>query len=679
MTSTQHALLIGAMLGISALACGGEAEDTKKCERTDARACDAKDPKKVYYVDSCGQREEIATSCLGEFTCVASSATEAACANASQQCEPTAARACDPAQPRRVYEVDSCGALTNRWETCLGDAVCEATSATEASCALQGQCTPTATRVCEASDPLHVYSVDSCGNKKVSSTCTGENVQCAARSATEASCECDLLDPPVLGCAAEGAQKIDNPTELGPLNACNQIVEITKTCMLGERCWWDFNEQGMAVSEPFCATSINPRHRAEPTYVMGCDSEIYMAAQTDLKIDCRCNRSNPALQECRPGADAWTAGLRRGAGPHTRGINLQEWGGGFISKDRKELFTVVQYTGGQVNLKPGAIYAFNYETGDRRVVSGTYYDDAGRHDVGSGYAVDGEALPFAVDAKLGADGNIYVAGSDTLNNVEITRVNPATGARELVWRRQTDANGMDPNYPFGQCWSGIVSPNYLSGFLPVQSARRAFALAPDGGFYMGWNNDGVGVMHISADGRTCRHVSRWASNNNTAPLPDIGGGVTPQYSTISGLLYHGGKIYAHTRGLLLAIDPTSGDRATFANVGGIGGVGETNFFVDEARQLFFACGTDASRKCSVHNLADGNDAQGLFQIGQAYTLLPGKYPQTQGAKGALDNNNYNGFGAVALDPDDSNVLYFIINFGMVKYEIDTGNSYIMSM
>ena len=229
-----------------------------------------------------------------------------------------------------------------------------------------------------------------------------------------------------------------------------------------------------------------------------------------------------------------------------------------------------------------------------------------------------------MDAKLGADGKIYVAGSDTLNNVEITRVDPVSGERQLVWRRQTAAEGQDAAYPYGQCWTGIPSPNYLSGFLPVQNAEHAFALAPDGGFYMAWKGDGVGVVHISADGATCRIVSRWASNNTTRPLPNIGGGVTPQYGNISGMLYRAGKIYVVTNDVMLAIDATTGDRAIFSNVGGIGGIGEVNFFVDEANQRMFACGTDAPRKCSVHDMNDGNRAQGLFRIGQSQPVIQGK-------------------------------------------------------
>lgn len=32
-----------------------------------------------------------------------------------------------------------------------------------------------------------------------------------------------------------------------------------------------------------------------------------------------------------------------------------------------------------------------------------------------------------------------------------------------------------------------------------------------------------------------------------------------------------------------------------------------------------------------------------------------------------------------MDPDDPNVLYFVVDYAFIKYEIDTGNSYILSI
>lgn len=544
-------------------------------------------------------------------------------------------------------------------------------------------CVPEAgvkTRICHPTEPRRIIDVDSCGNEVGGGLTCGSKYICMPYD-DGPNCGCPLVEPKVLVCHPKGAQKADEETTLGYLTTCDEVMpEVIETCLPGERCWQAWDEEGNVLNNGanFCAASIVKTHSDAKYYSMACDTEMYMHAQTTLEMDCRCNRSNAKMQECRPGADAWGQGLRLGEGPNMHGINLAKWGGGFVHEG--ELFAAVHYTGGSGGVKPGAIYAINLKTGDRRVISGSYLDPkTGRVDVGSGFSVDGEALPFLVDIELGKDGKIYAFGSDTLDNVMITRVDLKTGARELVWRRQSDAFAGEADFPYGQCWSGRVNNAYAGGYAPVQHAERAFALGNDGSFYVGWKNDGVGVVNISADGKTCTVVSRWASNNKTKPLDDVGGGLTPQYGTISGMLHHKGKIYVETKDMLVAIDDKTGDRAAFAAVSGIGGVGETNFWVDEKRQLFFACGTVAARKCSVHTLADGNVAQGLFQIGMGQPVIQGKYPALQGAKGALDNNNHNGFGAVGMDPDDGNILYFVVLSGVIKYEIDTGNSHFISM
>lgn len=586
-----------------------------------------------------------------------------------------------------VYQANSCGIVSSTTRRCLnadrcitpaagGDAFCGTSE-----CVADGT---TFTVECDEARPNAVVLVDSCGEiTSTQETCLGINA-CVKPDSGDAFCGCALPDPtpPILRCHPEGSASGPAETTLSYVNGCGQFLEeIAVTCLIGERCWYTWNEDGSVNDDAgaHCAASIDPSQSGSPFYAMACDEEIYMHATTKLPLDCRCNRSNAAMQECRPGADAWASNLRLGTGPNIHGINFAKWGGGFILNG--ELYAPVHYTGGQVaDLKPGAIYAIDITTGNRRVVSGSYLDaTTGRVDMGSGHTVQGEALPFLNHIKLGDDGMIYGVGSNTLNHVEITRIHPQTGARTLIWRRQSLDDAANVNFPYGQCFDGRVSPNYAGGFQPVQYAERAFALGPNGTFYLGWNNDGVGVVRISADGSECTHVSRWASNNTTQPLPDIGTGVTPQYGTISGMLARNGTIYAVTKEIMLAIDSTTGNRTTFSNAGGIGGIGETNFFVDPSRDVMFACGTDAARKCSVHRMTDGNDAQGLFQIGQTMPVIEGKYPQIQGAKGALDNNNYNGFGAVALDPTDPNILYFVVLSGLIKYEIDTGNSYFLSM
>lgn len=580
-----------------------------------------------------------------------------------------------------VYQVDSCGVETTQTERCLNDDVCvQPGDGTDAYCGYADGCIPdgTSEAICDPENERYIIQVDSCGvEERRLETCLGDWT-CHTTTDGDPYCACPIPDEPVLWC-----NPADSETEQATLqyvDECDQFLpEVIATCAVGEYCWYTWNEDGTVDESAgaHCGSSMDPSQSDSPWYQYACDLDMYMHATTSLIMDCRCNRSNAAMQECRPGSDAWGQGLRLGTGPNMHGINFAKWGGGFILNG--ELYAPVRYSGGTSGDDPGAIYAIDIVTGNRRVVSGSYLSSTGRVDVGSGHLVNGEALPFLTHIKLGADGMIYAFGSNTLSHVEITRVHPITGARTQVWRRVPESDGMNASYPYGQCFDGRPSSLYLGGYQPVQYAERAFALGEDGSFYVGWNNDGVGVVRISADGSTCTQVSRWASRNLTAPLPDIGGGITPQYDTIQGMLHRDGKIYAFTEEMLLSINDVTGDRSIFSYVSGIGGNGETNFWVDESRNVMFACGTVAARKCSVHDMVDGNVAQNLFEIGQEYPVIQGKYPFSQGAKGALDNNNYSGYGAVAMDPNDNNILYFVVLSGVIKYEIDTGNSHFISM
>jgi hypothetical protein len=88
---------------------------------------------------------------------------------------------------------------------------------------------------------------------------------------------------------------------------------------------------------------------------------------------------------------------------------------------------------------------------------------------------------------------------------------------------------------------------------------------------------------------------------NTGPCTADGTGIALQYGTISGLLFRHGAITAFTNDTLLNIDATTGNRTVYSSVAGIGGIGETNFFVDEPRGLFFAVAPTprASARCTA--------------------------------------------------------------------------------
>ena len=72
----------------------------------------------------------------------------------------------------------------------------------------------------------------------------------------------------------------------------------------------------------------------------------------------------------------------------------------------------------------------------------------------------------------------------------------------------------------------------------------------------------------------------------------------------------------------------------------------------------------------------------LQDINASQPLIPGAYPSGQGQplKGALDNGNAVQWGAVVPDPNNPDMIYFVLIQGaLVKYEMSTGNSYVMSL
>ena len=328
--------------------------------------------------------------------------------------------------------------------------------------------------------------------------CTGDGFCCDVTKST-----CDYL----------AEKKLDNP-------GCKELT--------------DTGNQSSAQCVSHITDKASPYHDSAQ-----CPLVQYWSNHSDFPIDCRCagKLENPCKRPY-----TLEPKISYGEGPRMRDLasTVQAWNGVLIGG---EWFVAIGWSTSTKKYQT-MVFAIDIKTGDRRVISGSYLDSkTGRVDVGSGHSVKGEALPFLVDVKLGKDGQIYAMGSDTLNNVEITRVDPKTGARTLVWRRQSLDDGGAADFAYGQCFSGIPSKEYDSGFSPLQYAERAFALGEDGSFFLGWKGDGVGVVRVSADGKTCSIVSRWASNNKTKPLDDVGTGVTPQYGTISGMLHRKGLIY----------------------------------------------------------------------------------------------------------------------------------------
>jgi len=655
------------------------------CSSTLNKGCNEDDLSAVFYLNSCGDFTTVFEQCdvaAGEECTIDPANTNPVCRNPCFPLHNTVA--CSADSRSRVW-VDGCGNLTDDVvSTCDADEVCESNACRE----VPDPCAPAhATLGCDPADLSSTRWINGCGEltDDVGVVCpmgdTCDNGQCTNICDEPIGTACNNVDAP---------RYLSGVSLIQATDSCGaRTSTIVETCADGEMC-------AARSGTPTCMNSMTDT--TSPFYLKACSFGMFLDAQTDLHMDCRCRKdiqSDPTSREgsilnCWPVEDAWGQGFRWGDGPHLLTMSPTVFGG-VLSPTHGELFATMQYTD-PTYTAGGLIVGYDYTTGARRIVSGNYRDPAGGYVAyGSGYQsqrmVSGvpretTTLNYVQDVELGADGMLYAYGNGTLENVEIVRVHPTTGARTLVWRVE-QRNG--ETSPFGQCYGSRTISTTASGRVPVQYEHRAFAMdQATGKFYLAFRNpsDGIGVVEIAANGSTCRIMSRtWA-----AELPDIGTGFSPQYTSLSGMHVRGGKVYVvHIlQEALVAYDIVSGNRTAVSVAGSFGdgdhAMGENNIFWDESRDLMWVMGQAAPFLGFAVDLSTGDRDQ-VFRI-TAGGLLPGEYPvgQEQGHAGALRNGNYVGHGAVGLHPTNPDRLYLVGRAGeMYEYELSTGNSWIMSL
>lgn len=659
---------------------GGEARcvDPNPCLGPAQKFCDPADPSHIKWLDGCGRVKDATIPCGGGYAC-SDADGEPRCV-ATDVCGGNVEKVCVEDDPGQVYWVDACGELTGSTYTC-GVATCDDSGA-EPTCTIIGTCADTKLRVCDPNDPTVIRLSNACGDDLgVFSTCANGKL-CAEETPGEAACACVPSD----GVRCFGKHFLYEPSGVVAVDSCgNPSGEVVTECANGEICH-------ESATGPVCTTSLS--NRDSPMYHRGCSFIDYVTYKTDLDVDCRCRRHAPTIDDidvyddggnmaCANQADSWARGWTMGDGPHFVHLTHSFNGGGVLSADQRELFATKHFTDATYQ-GAGLVVGYDIKTGRRRIVSGRFPSESGGYEVfGGGYEsqravgvqrLEMTTLPGAWDLERGTDGMLYVWGSRE-GNKEITRVRPDTGLRTLVWRQVLEG---EEAATFGQCYSTRPKSTFPGGFIPVQLEDHAFALGPDGSFYLGFRNDaaeGNGIVRISPDGATCTVLTRW---NGT--MGEVGGGASPQYSTLEGFGVHAGKLYASLQigKHLLAIDLATGDRALIANpAGSVGSTpGQSTMFWDATRGLWITAGGIQSYLATAIDLTTGL-RQSLFLTAPGMPIESAP-PWETGAHGAIDNGNYQGYGALALDPDDNDHVYMVIKWGLLKYELSTGNSYVMS-
>ncbi|MBT9558177.1 MAG: hypothetical protein IV100_19245, partial [Myxococcales bacterium] len=356
-------------------------------------------------------------------------------------------------------------------------------------------------------------------------------------------------------------------------SACKDVDE----CLLGK------DDCGVTVcrNKPGgfdCASSL--LDESSPYYADQCTLTQWTENPTALLVDCRCNSAATGGIDRCINPQYLGAEVSFGTGPRLRTLPTGRYiGGGFVNVASNELIAGIGWHD-EVYTSAGLVMAVDVDTGDRRIVSGKTVDpQLGYADVGSGpdflEVVDVEAHP--------TDGAWYTFNYETFakpGGIRILKLDPATGARTLVWSWNVAG--------YAQCSNGATSSTSTK---VAQLWPRAFTVGPDGGLYVanqpnGSPKSGVGVMRLGTDGQSCTWITHsGASAGNTFATSPVGAGYPTDQASYEALSFVNGKLMGVSGLQLFEIDPASGFRKRLSsantaegvygagpiNAGGIGG------------------------------------------------------------------------------------------------------------
>jgi hypothetical protein len=387
--------------------------------------------------------------------------------------------------------------------------------------------------------------------------------------------------------------------------------------------------------------------RSSPYFDRDC-GEFNWAVEnkTDLLADCRCLNNQvgiSGIDECkRPYFTYEELGKNIGEGPSFAGLYNTAFGGGFLEDEEDGSGTL--YVAVLWNYREdmqGAILAVDIQTGERRIVSGS----------GETYVGDGPPFGHLLDARRGPDGNIYAFG-DQYNPgvVDIFRVDPETGDREIVW------GGRQPGFP--QCEFGDDGP--------MQYTDSGFAIGPEGQFYIGVSNptQGVGIVEIAPDGSSC-DVLTFTGGSEAAR-----GRGFDMRGFVMGYTLHDDKLWAFTTGekTFFAVDLDSGDRSNAIEIDPFT-IGERWAAWDEARGGFWTSGM-MNGTWAAFVRPDTGEYVDIYTAG-AVDWMP------VAALGPVNINSLN-FGGMWLKKN-GNLLFAHDSYAIVELEVKSGNSIVLSL
>jgi hypothetical protein len=329
--------------------------------------------------------------------------------------------------------------------------------------------------------------------------------------------------------------------------------------------------------------------------------------------------------------------------------------------------------------------------GNRRLVTGKILTAQGDVDVGTG-----DTLHTVRAIKKGSDGNFYAFTMDSGNPATVVRVDPATGNRTTIWTEKTIPFSQT-NFPADQCENGQVPTS------PQSNARRSVQIAlvgnpfemnpVTGEFYFSIIHTSslggpYGIIKISADGSTCTWVTRFKATGNNKysdtvsssavgyGLPD---GVGPRGTGFSSMTLNSSNLffrsvngtnwlYASGGSSYWRMNVDTGNRELVVQ----SDVGDTDSIWDPSRNLLWTSGSGMGSVIvpvflnlnpvtvgsTMHCLGTTNGVPCIKGPGAPVPVLRG---------------------GVFLDPLDNNLIFVNQQIGIIRHEVRTSNTYIISL
>lgn len=419
-----------------------------------------------------------------------------------------------------------------------------------------------------------------------------------------------------------------------------------------------------------CVSSVADPN--SPYWSDTCDVTFsFTSEQTHLPADCRCGENQSpvnvgGLEICQRPSTV-SSNVSFGAGPSLRDLsNLRTYAGAFDAAGRK-LYVGVGWTD-PTNSYRGEIVEVDADSGDRRVLSGTW---PGRYDWEE-YGT-GPFLDEVQNLALRADGELYAWTRAIGGAAQIVHVDRQTGDRTLVWKEHT------PNDPtndpaFAQCSSGATL-----GRTWVQIWERGLLVEPDGSFLLSVVSNGaaaqstpLGIVRISPDGGACTWVTRLGAGS-AINMPQIGSGYGPQAGIeFTNMFWVDGLIWSYDSfGVVWQIDPANGNRRKIVE-----GLAQDWLSWDEERQAWWMTGTGGGANNIQAWWPDTDLAYDISTSLDTVEVRPGMFMGPLDGPGETCCQNHL---PTHFDPQDGNLFVWHDVFGLLKMEPETGNTYIFSL